>query len=196
MLGSMRNSATTLAAGGPADTVVDFVNTREDVLGRIERFGSAQDFAAWAREHGLMGDEAISESEAAAARELRSALLTLMLVHSAHPGITTEQIHEAEARLAHAAGLYPVKITISAAGSSLTSQGRGAAGVMAEVLAAANEVAQRGDWSRIKACCSDPCEHGFVDQTKNSSRRHCSPACASRAATRAMRERRRNTTQG
>ncbi|WP_328939172.1 CGNR zinc finger domain-containing protein [Streptomyces tauricus] len=178
-------------AGGPAETVVGFVNTREDTSGRIERFGSASDFADWARENGLLTEGIVSESEATAARELRSSLLTVMLAHSDHPGTAPEQVEDAEAQLAHAAELYPVKITLSVAGSSLESQGRGAAGVFGSVLAAANEVVQRGGWARIKACCSHPCEHGFVDRTKNGARRYCSSACASRAASRAMRGRQR-----
>jgi predicted RNA-binding Zn ribbon-like protein len=115
----------------------------------------------------------------------------VMLAHSGHPDTTPEQVAGAEAQLAHAAELYPVKITLSVAGSSLESQGRGAAGLFGSVLAAANEVVQRGGWSRLKGCCSHPCEHGFIDQTKNGARRYCSPACASRAATRALRGRQR-----
>lgn len=178
-------------AADPAETVLAFVNTRDDALGRVERLGSAQDFAQWTREHSLGGDDVVSESEAAAARELRSALLTVMLAHAAHPNMTEEQVRGAEQHLAHAADLYPVKITLSTVGSSVAGQGRGAAGVLGSVLAAANAVIQRGEWPRVKACCSDPCEHGFFDRTKNGSQRHCSPACASRAASRAMRERRR-----
>lgn len=176
---------------GPEETVLAFVNTRDDALGRPERFGSATDFAAWARENALGGDGVISESEAAAAREMRSALVTLLLAHAAHPGRSEEKIREAEQFLAHAAELYPVKVTLMAGGASAVGQRRGAAGTLGSVLAAANAVVERGDWARLKACCSDPCEHGFYDRTKNGSQRHCSTTCASRATSRAKRGRRR-----
>ena len=174
------------------ETVLGFVNTRQDTVGRVEKFGNADDFAAWAREHGLMGDETVSESEASAARELRSALLTVMLAHSENPVVTPEKVQQAERHLEHAGDLYPVKVTLSTQGASLSKQGRGAAGVFGEVLAAANEIAQHNRWTRMKACCSEPCEHGFVDRTKNGSQRFCEAKCASRAAMRVMRERKRS----
>ncbi|GAB1818510.1 ABATE domain-containing protein [Herbidospora sp. RD11066] len=177
--------------GGPVETVLGFVNSRADGTGRTERFGSAADFSAWARERGLIGDETVSESEAVAARELRAALLMMLLAHSAHQEATPEQIMAAERQLTHAAGLYPVRIAISAAGSTVTGHNRGAAHVFGDVLAAANEIIQRGDWHRMKACCSHPCRHGFMDRTKNGAQMYCGSTCSSRAAMRTMRERRR-----
>lgn len=178
--------------GGPVDTVLAFVNTRADGTGRVEHFGNAGDFSAWARGRGLMGDETVSESEAAAARELRAALLMMLLAHSAHQDATEEQIRAAESQLAHAADRYPVKVTLSAGGSVAAGHGRGAAGVFGSVLASANEIVANGDWHRLKACCSQPCQHGFADHTKNESQRYCGSTCASRVAMRAMRERRRD----
>jgi predicted RNA-binding Zn ribbon-like protein len=175
-------------------TVLDFINTRYDGKGgRIERFGDADDFAAWAREQGMADGDAVSESEAAAARELRAALLTMLLAHSEHQDVTDEQIAAAESHLRHAGQLYPVKVTLSASGARLDGQSRGAAGVLGSVLAAANDLAQQGAWSRMKACCSHPCLHGFVDRTKNGSQRYCDSKCASRAAMRAMRQRQRES---
>lgn len=179
----------------PEETLLAFVNTRDDALGRCERFGTASDFAEWASENGLGGEGVLSESEAAAAREMRSALLTLLLAHATHPDRSAQQIRDAERFFSHAAELYPVKVVLSARGSSVTGQGRGAAGILGSVLAAANTVIERGDWARVKACCSHPCEHGFYDRTKNGSQRHCSTTCASRATSRAKRERRREEQQ-
>jgi predicted RNA-binding Zn ribbon-like protein len=179
-------------AGDAFDAVLGFVNTRLDPkAGRIERFGDAADFSEWAREHGLLDDGTVSESEAAAARELRSALLVIMLAHANPESMTSQQIEEAERHLAHAGELYPVKVTISMAGSAVTGHGRGAAGVFGSVLAAANELVQQSNWGRLKACACDPCENGFADRTKSGNQRYCGSNCASRAAMRAMRERRR-----
>jgi predicted RNA-binding Zn ribbon-like protein len=174
------------------ETLLAFVNTRNDGKGgRVERFGNATDFADWARERKLIGDDTVSESEAAAARELRAALVSVLQAHSGHAAMTEAQLSEAERHLAHAAELYPVRITLSAAGSSVGGQNRGAAGVFGRILAAANEIAAHDAWWRMKACCSRPCLHGFADRTKNGAQRYCNPRCASRAAMRAMRERRR-----
>jgi predicted RNA-binding Zn ribbon-like protein len=176
-------------------TVLSFVNTRYEDKGRyLERFGDAADFGAWARERELIGDETVSESEVAAARELRAALLTMMLAHADHPDVTDLQLQDSERYLAHAGGLYPVRVMLSATGSTVAGQNQGAAGVFGTVLAAANEIVQHDAWWRMKACCSRPCRHGFVDRTKNGAQRFCDSRCASRAAMRAMRERRRGGT--
>jgi len=140
---------------------------------------------------GLIGDETVSESEAAAARELREALVRILQAHSNHPEVTHDQLQEAERHLAHAGSLYPVRITLSANGAKMAGQSGGAAGVFGDVLAAANDIVQHDAWWRIKACCSHPCLHGFLDRTKNGSQRYCDAKCASRAAMRAMRERKR-----
>ncbi len=177
---------------GSITAVLEFVNTRFDGKGgHIERFGSSEDFAGWARERGLVGDEMVTESDVAAARELREALVAVMLAHAGHPDLDEEQLRDAERKLEHAGERYPVRITLSAAGSSIASQARGAAGVFGTVLAAANDIAAHDAWWRMKGCCSYPCRHGFVDRTKNGTQRFCSTRCASRAAMRAMRERRR-----
>jgi predicted RNA-binding Zn ribbon-like protein len=176
------------------DTVLQFVNTRSyEPLGFYERFGDAHDFSAWASEHGLLSGEPVSESEAAAARELRSALVTVMQAHADHPGATTQQIADAELHLAHAGQLYPVQVTLSAAGASAAGHDRGVAGVLGTVLAAAQEIVQHGSWGRLKMCTCDPCENTYVDRTKSGRQRYCSPTCSSRSAMRAMRKRQQSS---
>jgi predicted RNA-binding Zn ribbon-like protein len=118
--------------------------------------------------------------------------VTVLLAHADHPDVTDEQLKDAERFLDHVGSLYPVRITLSAQGSTVIAQNRGAAGVFGAVLAAANEIAQHDGWKRMKGCCSPPCQHAFVDRTKNGGQRFCEPKCASRAAMRAMRERRRD----
>jgi predicted RNA-binding Zn ribbon-like protein len=132
----------------------------------------------------------VSDSEVAAARELRSALLTLLLAHSSHPSVTQQQIADAERQLEHAGERYPVRITLSTANSHVAGYNQGAAGVFGKVLAAANETVQKDLWGRLKACCSHPCQHAFIDTTRNASQRYCDSKCASRAAMRAMWKRR------
>jgi predicted RNA-binding Zn ribbon-like protein len=172
------------------ETVLQFVNTRTyEPYGFFERFGNAPDFSDWARQLGLLGDEPVSESEAAAARELRSALLAVMMAHSNHPHLTASQIDSAERHLAHAGQLYPVKITLTTQTTAATGFGSGAAGVMGTVLAAAHEVARNNSWHRLKVCTCDPCENGFADRTKSGRQQYCGPTCSSRSAMRARRKR-------
>lgn len=64
-------------------------------------------------------------------------------------------------------------------------------GLFGSVLAAATEVAQQGDWVRIKACCNPPCHFGFTDRTRNRTARYCSPGCASQSSMRAYRLRKK-----
>jgi predicted RNA-binding Zn ribbon-like protein len=181
-----------METGDAFDTVLGFVNTRHDPKsGHFERFGDAADFSEWARDRGLLDDETVSESEAAAARELRTALLALMSAHANPESRTRQEVDDAERHLAHAGELYPVKVTLSMSGSAVAGHGRGAAGVFGSVLGAANELVQQSDWGRLKACACEPCENGFADRTKSANQLYCGPTCASRAAMRAMRERRR-----
>jgi predicted RNA-binding Zn ribbon-like protein len=173
--------------------VLGFVNTRFDGKGgRVERFGGVTDFTAWARSRGLSAGERVTESDVVAARELRSALVTVLLAHADHPEITAGRLAEAERFLDQAGRRYPMRVTLSARGSVVSADGRGAAGVLGAVLAAADDLARRDLWGRLKGCCSPPCQHGFADRTKNGGQRFCGPTCASRAAMRAMRSRRRD----
>src|ERR1700744_6386205 len=158
------------------ETVLGFVNTRFDGKGgHIERFGDAADFTDWAREQGLLSDETVSESEVAAARELRAALVAVLLDHADHPESTEMQVQDAERHLEHVSELYPVRVTLSTRGSTVAAQHRGAGGVFGSVLAAADQIAQHDAWWRMKACCSTPCQHGLFDRTKNGSQKFCSP---------------------
>ena len=195
MLAAMASQVTVLpeSVDAAVDTVLGFVNTRFDGKGgRVERFGGVKDFTAWAAERQLMENTTVSESEVVAARELRAALVTVLLAHNDHPEVTEGQLAQAERFLDHAGSLYPVQITLSARGSRVTAQNRGAAGVFGTVLAAANEIAQHEGWGRMKGCASHPCQHGFADRTKRGAQRFCDSKCASRAAMRAMRERHRD----
>src|ERR1700760_4961459 len=120
------------------DVILGFVNTRLDPkAGRVESLGTAKDFSQWARESGLLDDQTVTESEAAAARELRAALVILMLAHANPERMTRQQIEDAERHLVHAGESYPVKVTISTSGSAVTGHGRGAAGVLGGGVAAA-----------------------------------------------------------
>jgi predicted RNA-binding Zn ribbon-like protein len=72
----------------------------------------------------------------------------------------------------------------------------GVPAALGTVLAATVELAQSGEWGRIKACRNPPCHFGFFDRTRNSSAGFCSPSCRSQASMRAYRARRKQNEHG
>jgi predicted RNA-binding Zn ribbon-like protein len=176
-----------------AELVLSFVNTRADAGGRVELFGTGGGFAAWAGEHELLtAGTVVSDADAAAARELRDALVAIMLAHAGDPELGAERIRTAQAYLHQAGTRYPLTTVLTTQGARLAAASTGAPGVLGAVLAAATEVAQGGDWLRVKACCNTPCQNGFVDRTRNRAGRYCNPGCGSQASMRAFRERQRH----
>ncbi|MFI2478521.1 CGNR zinc finger domain-containing protein [Nocardia xishanensis] len=175
-----------------AALVLQFVNTRADGAGRVEVFGTASGFADWAIEHGLL-DAAIvvTDSDAVAARELRHALVTVLLAHSGDSDIGDAQVAAAERYLLQAGVRYPLTTVVTAETAQLLAGSTGVPGALGAVLAAVTETAQRGDWMRIKACCNPPCHFGFIDRTRNRAARYCSPGCGSQVSMRALRQRRK-----
>ncbi|MGV9610899.1 CGNR zinc finger domain-containing protein [Nocardia xishanensis] len=175
-----------------AALVLQFVNTRADGAGRVEVFGTASGFADWAIEHGLLDAAVVvTDSDAVAARELRDALVTVLLTHSGDPDIGDAQVTEAERYLLQAGVRYPLTTVVTSETAQLLAGSTGAPGVLGAVLAAVTETAQRGDWMRIKACCNPPCHFGFIDRTRNRAARYCSPGCGSQVSMRALRQRRK-----
>lgn len=116
-----------------------------------------------------------------AARELRHALRTVLLHHTDPTGVDPDRLDLARDYLRQIDARYP-----------LVAQGSGVPRLLGTVLADATELAQTDDWTRLKACASAPCEHAFIDRTRNHSARYCTADCASRATMRQTRERRKN----
>ncbi|HEY1972733.1 MAG TPA: ABATE domain-containing protein [Pseudonocardia sp.] len=188
------NQSSSRAEPDAAETVLRFVNTRADGGGRSDVFARSADFAGWAAEHELLAaDTVVSESDAVAARELRDALITVLLAHSGDPAIDAAEVGAAERYLGQAGTRYPLTARITATGARLVAGSTGVPGVLGQVLAAVTELAQRDEWTRIKACCNPSCHSGFVDRTRNRAGRYCCAGCGSRVSMRAMRQRRRDS---
>src|SRR5690348_9272811 len=135
------------------ETVLAFVNTRADEAGRRELFGDGDSFAAWLAEHDEFGGETVAtDADAAAARELRDALVTLLLAHSGDEESRGEPLQHAERHLQRAGALYPLATVVTAGGVELASPQAGVPRVFGTVLAAVTTFAQTGNWGRIKAC--------------------------------------------
>ena len=179
--------------------VLEFVNTHADGGGRIEQFDDAAGLRGWLNRIELPeelkadgGDLEVTGADAASARELRDALVTLLLAHSGEADSLGEPLAEAESYLQRVASRYPLTSMISAGGVTLRAGQTGVPGLLATVLAGITELAQSGAWSRVKACRNPPCHFGFFDRTRNTSAGFCSPGCASQASMRAYRQRKKN----
>ncbi|MFC9083461.1 CGNR zinc finger domain-containing protein [Streptomyces sp. NPDC057062] len=179
-----------VAGSDLADLVLRFINTRTDGAGSVERFGTAATFRDWAAEQGLLAvDAVIAESDAAAAREVREALVTIFLAHNGGADVEAEQVTAAERYLRQAGERYHLVPVITAGSARLQTACTGAAATVSTVLAAATELALQEDWARIKACSNSRCQIGFLDRTRNRSGRYCSTGCNSQVSMRAYRRR-------
>ena len=188
---SSRNARTVTPS---VETVLAFVNTRADGGGRRELLGDAEAFGSWLAEHGQFGGPAtVTGADAAAARELRDSLVTIMLAHSGDEESVGAPVRAAEAHLRRIGTLYPLATEITEQGARLTSPQSGGAHVIGTVLAAVSEFALSGDWGRIKACRNPPCHFGFFDRTRNGSGLYCSTACSAQVSMRKYRQRQRNS---
>jgi predicted RNA-binding Zn ribbon-like protein len=172
------------------DPLLDFVNTRADAGGRQELFGDGAALSAWLDARALSDGEPATDADAASARELRDALVTVLLGHSGEE-LPQDDVDLAKRRLERAGTLYPLTARVDARGVTLVSEQRGVARLLGTVLASVAVRATRGEWDRIKACRNPPCHFGFIDRTRNGSGQYCSTACSSQVAMRKYRARRK-----
>ncbi|WP_328954073.1 CGNR zinc finger domain-containing protein [Kitasatospora purpeofusca] len=178
------------------ETVLAFVNTRADGSGLRELFGDGDSFAAWLAQYDEFGGETVAtDADAAAARELRDALVTVLLAHSGDEESLGAPLQRAERHLRRAGSLYPLATVVTAGGVELASPQAGVERVFGTVLAAVTTFAQSSDWGRIKACRNPPCHFGFFDRTRNGGGLYCSPGCGSQVSMRNYRQRQRQGSQ-
>ncbi|MFE1382444.1 CGNR zinc finger domain-containing protein [Streptomyces sp. NPDC058740] len=186
--GSPRPSPRTVTPA--VETVLAFVNTRADGAGRRERFGDGDSFAAWLAERDEFdGTTVATDADAAVARELRDALVTLLLAHSGDEESAGEPLLRAERHLRRVGSLYPLATVVTADGVELASPQTGVPYVFGTVLAAVTTFAQSSDWGRVKACRNPPCHFGFFDRTRNGAGLYCSTGCGSQVSMRRHRRR-------
>lgn len=177
--------------GNPAaDLVLGFVNTRPTGNGAPERMADGQDLKTWVQDAGLGRDAdlRVTDADAAVARELRAALVTLLLSHvgvEEHDGA----LADAEDRLRRTAELYPLTALVIASGCEVAPSQRGLPGAFGSLFAALSQVTAAGLWPRMKMCRNLPCHVGFLDKTRNSAGLYCSTACSSQVSMRSYRQR-------
>ncbi|MDO0928427.1 ABATE domain-containing protein [Streptomyces sp. TG1A-8] len=189
---SAKPHRTPSAPSAAADAVLAFANTHADAGGRQERFADAEGLARWLTDNGLPDAAAdVSEADAAAVRELRDALVTVLLGHSADPRTSEQALTRAEHLLRRAAARYPLAAVLDRYGARLVPGHDGLPGVLAGILASAAELALTGAWQRLKACRNPPCHFAFYDRSRNTSGAYCTTTCSSQVAMRNYRNRHR-----
>ncbi|MEV6596231.1 CGNR zinc finger domain-containing protein [Actinoplanes sp. NPDC051346] len=179
----------------PAGTVLvlDFINTKVHGGVGTDRLGDAGSLAEWLSTAGLIGpDVVVTTADAASARELRDALVTVLLAHSGAEDGNDEALAAAESQLRRTASLHPLVPIITAEGAALASEQSGVAGALGAILAAVADAAATDKWGRLKACRNPPCHFGFFDRTRNASGAYCSSTCGSQVSMRALRQRRKS----
>jgi predicted RNA-binding Zn ribbon-like protein len=172
-----------------SDLLLGFVNTGPHGSSQVELLGDRAALHAWMADAGLLeNDEAVTESDVVAGRELRDALL---MVFRDHSGCDNEDMSlaDAEAYLQRTAERYPLTLRITAEGCVLAPSQKGVLGAFGALFAAAADLSSTGAWSRMKTCKNADCHSGFFDKTRNSSGLYCSSACSTQAAQRAYRSR-------
>jgi predicted RNA-binding Zn ribbon-like protein len=176
------------------DMVLSFANTHGH-LGRLpEFFADSAGLRDWlSQQHGVDSEQlVVTAADVIEAREIRDALVTVMVSHADSEAACTE-LASAEQALQRAAQRYPLQANITREGAGLSSAQPGLAGVIGSILAAVVELAQSGQWDRFKACRN--CHHSFVDQSRNASATFCRTSCKSQAGMRAYRSRQRGTAE-
>jgi predicted RNA-binding Zn ribbon-like protein len=168
-----------------AELVLAFVNTRP-LRGERERLADATSFRDWLTDAQLTNPVLrVTSADVAAARELREALIGVLLSHAGAP-IRDEDV----SRLRRFGELHPVQPIVGVSSATLPTTAVGVAGAFARVLAAAAELALRGTWSRVKACRNPPCRLGYYDRSRNQAAVYCNAStCGAQVAARAYRAR-------
>jgi predicted RNA-binding Zn ribbon-like protein len=177
------------------DLVLGFANTHGH-LGRLpERFVDSAGLRDWLSQQQQLDSKAlvITAADVIEAREIRDALVTVMVSHADAEAASADELLVAEQALQRAAQRYPLQANITRQGAGLSSVQPGLAGVIGSVLASVIELAQSGQWNRFKACRN--CHHSFVDQSRNASATFCRTSCKSQAGMRAYRSRQRGSAE-
>ncbi|WP_208298551.1 CGNR zinc finger domain-containing protein [Streptomyces liangshanensis] len=173
-----------------ADLVLGFVNTRATGNGDPELMGDAEGFRRWIEGAGLGSEDdlRVTDADAAVARELREALVALLLSH-----VGVEEcaggVAEAESHMRRTAALHPLMAVVTETGCELTPSQQGVPGVFGSIVAGVAQATAAGLWPRMKMCRNLPCHVSFLDKTRNSSGLYCSAACSSQVSMRSYRQR-------
>src|SRR4051812_19260780 len=171
-------------APGRLELLQRFINTHNhDFPEDWDRLGTPAKAQEWLRKKALIAPgDCVSESQAAALRDLREALRAVLVEH--HDASSAETIERIVARA-------PLAVRVDATGqTALAPTQPGVDGAIATLLGILHEAQLSGDWSRMKGCRQ--CEYAFYDRSKNRSAVWCAMSiCGNRTKNRAYYRRRR-----
>lgn len=174
------------------ETVLGFANTHASAFDRPERFADAVGLSDWLTEHDFTEAATdVTAADAVAVRELRDALVTVLLGHSDDPHTSVAALEAAEELLRRTALRHPLVTVVDRSGAHLVPAQRGLSGALGSILAAMTELALTGSWHRLKACRNPRCHFAFYDHSRNTSGAYCGTTCSTQVAMRNYRERRR-----
>ncbi|MGY6021681.1 ABATE domain-containing protein [Streptomyces spinosirectus] len=179
-----------LAPHPAASLVISFVNTHAGGSG--EQLENADGLRQWLRAAGHP-DDAVSDADAATAREFRDALRTLLLAHSQNDAVPPDHVAHAEARLVRISDNAPLHAVTSRTTTTLVPARSGLWGAFGAILIAITELDRAGMWQRIKACRNEICHEGFLDRSRNASAIYHGPGCSSMVSMRAYRQRKKDS---
>ena len=177
-------TSTPLQPSPAADLLLAFVNTRP-VQSWPERYSDGRAMGDWLVECGLLEPDAlVTDADAATARELRTALVAVLLAHAG-----ADPDPDADAILERIGQQHPLRAQLDAVGARLHPISAGVSGLYARLLAAATELALTNTWTRLKACRNPVCHYAFYDRSRNTSATYCTSTCAGQVAMRTHRAR-------
>jgi predicted RNA-binding Zn ribbon-like protein len=176
-------------APGRLALVQAFVNTvdREHGPDLLDEPDGLRD---WLAARGMLEPEGeVSAPDAAAARELREALRSLL-----HANNGAAEAPGARAAVEAAAAAAGLRATLPPEGPELVPSQAGVEGALGRVVSAAFASMLDGSWTRLKACPRDVCGWAFYDRSSNASATWCSMAvCGGREKAGAYYRRRRRS---
>ena len=127
---------------------------------------------------------ALTEDEAAGARELRESLRVALLAHAGHPP------HRPVTPLGELLAAAPLLVTVSSADGSAALAPADTRPLLSRVAAAVAESLVAGTWTRLKACEAVDCHWAYYDRSPAGRGRWCSmQVCGARAKMRRYRAR-------
>jgi len=140
----------------------------------------------WLARHMLPAE--VSETDLAAAREVREALRDLLLANNGEPhDPRAHEVLERAGRRARLEAAFPPD------GAALVPRAGGVDAAIGRILAAAFAAMLDGSWKRLKSCPRDVCGWAFYDRSTNASATWCSmQVCGGRVKAGAYYRRRRS----
>ncbi|MBA3430631.1 MAG: CGNR zinc finger domain-containing protein [Actinobacteria bacterium] len=157
-----------------------------DIEAAADIFATPESLAEWLRDHGLIGDEAVSAADHERALVVREGLRELAAVNN-----------EGEGDPGAIAGLNRVARNLPLLAGfggpkrwELSPGAPGVPGALGSILAQVLASMDDGTWSRVKTCRRDSCRWVFYDHSRNRSGTWCSMAvCGNRTKAETYRRR-------